>query len=99
MDKESAPVAETSGAGVDPAKAMETFKLNIRQIAHDISNPLGTLRMAVYYLETAKPDEGKRGEYYAMMTKNIDRIENMIRELRLMAGSPSVQKELNDGSL
>ncbi len=99
MEKESAPIAETNGAGVDATKTLETLKLSMRQIAHDLSNPLGTLRMAVYYLETAKPDESKRGEYYTMMAKNIDRIEGMIRQLRIMAGSPSVEKDQNDGSL
>ncbi len=98
MEKETAPVAETNGASVDAAKAMETLKLGLRQIAHDMSNPLGTLRMAVYYLETAKPEESKRGEYYAMMAKNIDRIEAMIHNLRVIAGSSSVLKDQNDGS-
>ncbi|HTY01055.1 MAG TPA: hypothetical protein VMG09_13600 [Bacteroidota bacterium] len=99
MEKETAPIAETNGAGADAAKEMQEMKISIRQLAHDMSNPLGTLRMAVYYLETAKPEESKRGEYYAMMGKNIDRIEGLIRSLRIMAGSPSVEKDQNDGSL
>ncbi len=98
MEQEHAPIAEAGDASAEPAKAIVNLKLDVRQIAHDMSSPLGTLRMAVYYLETAKPDESKRAEYYAMMSHNIDRIEDMIRRLRLLAGSPSVEKDQSDGS-
>lgn len=69
----------------------EEMKLQLRKIAHDMSNPVGILRMAVYYLETAKPDSGKTEQYYTMMNQNIDKIEGLIRQLRIIAGSPSVQ--------
>ena len=95
MKHENAPVAATGG---EPAKATSTLQLDLRQITHDISSPLGTLRMAVYFLETAKPEESKRGEYYAMMSNNIDRIEEMIRRLRVLGDSLSVQKDQIDGS-
>jgi len=77
----------------DSGTVIDALRLDIRQIAHDISNPLGTLRMAVYYLETVKPDESKQGEYLTMMTNNIDRIEGMVRRLRVLAAPPSVERE------
>ena len=95
MEHKNTPVAATS---VETGNAMSTLKLDLRQIAHDISSPLGTLRMAVYFLETAKPEESKRGEYYAMMSNNIDRIEEMIRRLRVLGDTPLVQKDQIDGS-
>jgi nitrogen-specific signal transduction histidine kinase len=77
----------------EPDTEIESLKLDIRKIAHDLSNPLGTLRMAVYYLENVQPDKDKQGEYFTMMSNNIDRLEGMIRRLRVLAGSPSVDKE------
>ena len=74
-----------------PAPDLDAAKKEIRKIAHDISNPVGILRMAVYYLETAKPEEDKARQYYQMMNQNIDRIEGLIRRLREIAGSSSVQ--------
>ncbi len=75
----------------EPAAGLEDMKQKLRKIAHDMSNPVGILRMAVYYLETAKPDPDKTLQYYTMMNQNIDKIEVLIRQLRLVAGSPSVQ--------
>ncbi len=69
----------------------DEMQLKLRKIAHDMSNPVGILRMAVYYLETAKPDQEKTVQYYTMMNQNIDKIETLIRQLRIIAGSPSVQ--------
>ncbi len=86
MNKQ-APMAEQP----EPAAGSEEIKLKLRKIAHDMSNPVGILRMAVYYLETAKPDQDKTLQYYAMMNQNIDKIEALIRQLRFVAGSPSVQ--------
>ncbi len=70
---------------------LEEMKQKLRKIAHDMSNPVGILRMAVYYLETAKPDAEKTLQYYTMMNQNIDKIEALIRQLRVIAGSPSAQ--------
>jgi nitrogen-specific signal transduction histidine kinase len=69
---------------------MEATRQELRKLAHDISNPVGILRMAVYYLETARPDAEKCRQYYLMMNQNIDKIEVLIRQLRSIAGSSSV---------
>jgi nitrogen-specific signal transduction histidine kinase len=71
------------------SETLEQVKKEIRQIAHDISNPVGILRMAVYYLSTAKPEEDKRVEYYTMMNQNLDKLESHIRRLREASTSPS----------
>lgn len=99
MDSDSAPADNRGATSTHDAAAIDALKREIRQIAHDMSNPLGTLRMALYYLETAKPDESKRAEYYALISRNIDRIESKIRDLRILAGSPSVMNDKDGPSL
>jgi nitrogen-specific signal transduction histidine kinase len=64
---------------------IDELNKNIREIAHDLSNPLGILRMAVYYLETGAPDDEKRAHYYKMMGETLDKIETGLRRLRALA--------------
>jgi len=61
---------------------------SLRQIAHDMSNPLGILRMALYFLQTMNPDEAKRQEYYGTLGQSIDRIEKDIQRLRACSEFP-----------
>lgn len=67
---------------------MEEMNKSIREIAHDLSNPLGILRMAIYYLETGEPDEEKRTHYYKMMGETLDKIETGLRRLRALVVRP-----------
>lgn len=73
-------------------EGMELLRKEIRQIAHDISNPVGILRMAIYYLTTAKPNEDKFAEYFTMMNQNLDKLEGHIKRLRAMSSPPSVNE-------
>ena len=63
----------------------EGLHSSIRQIAHDMSSPLGILRMALYFLQSTNPDAGKRDEYYDTFGQSIDRIEKDIHRLRACA--------------
>jgi nitrogen-specific signal transduction histidine kinase len=72
----------------DPDARIEALNQGIREIAHDLSNPLGVLRMAVYYLETGEPDEEKRMHYYKMMGQTLDKIETGLHRLRALAVPP-----------
>ncbi|MBP1656810.1 MAG: hypothetical protein H6Q31_1411 [Bacteroidetes bacterium] len=63
----------------------EALHSSIRQIAHDISSPLGILRMALYFLQNTNPEESKRGEYYTTISQAIDRMEQDIHRLRTCA--------------
>ncbi len=72
----------------DPQERIEALNKSIREIAHDLSNPLGILRMAVYYLETGEPDIEKRNHYYKMMGQTLDKIETGLRKLRALAVPP-----------
>jgi signal transduction histidine kinase len=60
---------------------------DIRQICHDLSNPLGILRMAVFFLQTARGSDEKRAEYYAMMNASLDKIDTHLKRLRDIAAS------------
>ncbi|RPH37707.1 hypothetical protein EHM92_01985 [bacterium] len=72
----------------DPQARIDAMNKSIREIAHDLSNPLGVLRMAVYYLETGEPDQEKRTHYYKMMGQTLDKIETGLRRLRALAVPP-----------
>ncbi len=71
----------------DPATQLAALKTSLREVAHDISNPLGILRMAVYYLQTANPTEEKREHYYQVINQTLDKIEAALRQIRTLSGS------------
>ena len=68
----------------------------VREIAHDISGPLGVLRMAAYFLQTAKPDEAKREHYYALIVDTVERIEGVLKRLRDLNDNPSLALKPSD---
>ncbi len=67
---------------------LEMIKSGIREIAHDISNPLGVLRMAAYYLHVSNPDQEKRDQYYQVINETLDRIETGLKRLRALREDP-----------
>jgi nitrogen-specific signal transduction histidine kinase len=58
------------------------LKLDIRAVLHEVTNPLGVVRMATYYLQTANPDDAKRTHYYALIAQSLDRIDGQLKRLR-----------------
>lgn len=68
---------------------VEKLKLDIRAVLHDVTNPLGVVRMATYYLQTANPDDAKRAHYYGLLAHSLDRIDAQLKRLRdlLVSGS------------
>jgi nitrogen-specific signal transduction histidine kinase len=71
----------------EPSAEIDRLRSGIREIAHDISNPLGVLRMAAYYLQTAHPDNEKREQYYKIIGDTVGRVEEGLRKLRALAES------------
>ncbi|MGB2958645.1 MAG: hypothetical protein WBG01_03465 [Bacteroidota bacterium] len=69
----------------DPKGRIDAMRYNIREIAHDISSPLGVLRMAVYYLQTAGPDREKQEQYYRLMNETMDKVEEGLKQLRMLS--------------
>ena len=83
--------------GTSPQSAQEVQQLldnlraAIREIAHEINNPLGVLRMATYFLESADPGPEKKAEYFKVMSESIDRIEENLNRLRAIRENPSLK--------
>lgn len=65
------------------------LRAGIREIAHEINNPLGVLRMAAYLMETTNPDEAKRKHYVGLINASVDRIEQGLKQLRALRDNPS----------
>ncbi len=61
---------------------IEGIRGGIREISHDLSNRIGVLRMAVYYLQATEPDQEKRAQYYKMMNDSLDKAETGLKRLR-----------------
>ena len=64
---------------------IEETRKSLRKITHDLSNPLGIVRMAVYFLQTVKPDEVKAEEYFATVNEAVDRLDDHVKSLRDLA--------------
>ncbi len=71
---------------------LKILKAGIREIAHEINNPLGVLRMAAYLMETSNPDEAKRKHYLNLMNTSIERIDTGLKRLRTLRENPSEYK-------
>jgi nitrogen-specific signal transduction histidine kinase len=57
---------------------------SIRTIAHDVASPIGILRLAMHVLQSMKPDDVKRAQYYDTMVQAIDKLESQIRRMRAL---------------
>ena len=77
----------------DPSTPMDVKRSDIRMICHDLSNPLGILRMAVYFLQSSQGDPEKRAHYYTMMNESLDKMEGHLKRLRAMAVDEQKQGE------
>jgi nitrogen-specific signal transduction histidine kinase len=69
---------------------LDNLKSGIRQISHDIYNPLGVLRMAAYFLELGKGDDEKKAQYIKTINESIDKIEVHLKTLKALRENPSL---------
>jgi nitrogen-specific signal transduction histidine kinase len=69
----------------DAGAQLLQLKQGIREIAHDISNPLGVLRMAAYYLQHGNPDKDKQDHYYTVIAETVERVEAGLTRLRSLS--------------
>ncbi len=74
----------------DAAEKLENLKNGIREISHDINNPLGIIRMAVYFLQTTHPTEEKQKEYFKIIDEGLGRIEHSLQQLKALRENPSI---------
>lgn len=61
---------------------LDTLRSGIRQVAHDISTPLGVLRMVAYYLQSNQTDNEKREHYFKVINQNVAKVEANLDRLR-----------------
>jgi signal transduction histidine kinase len=54
----------------------------LRKIAHDLSTPLGVIRMATHFLRSGQIEAEKRERYVQMINMNLDKIEEILKQLR-----------------
>jgi nitrogen-specific signal transduction histidine kinase len=87
MSEENVP-----GGGEAPREELHRA---IRKIAHDLSNPIGVLRMASYFLKTVPNEKEKRDRYLEMVDLNIDRIEQLLKQLRALTETGSPEDDLD----
>lgn len=72
----------------DSDAQLQQLKLGIREVAHDISNPLGVLRMAAYYLQHGNPDKAKQDHYFTVIAETVERVEAGLNKLRSLSERP-----------
>jgi nitrogen-specific signal transduction histidine kinase len=67
---------------------LQSLKASIRTIVHDVSNPLGVLRMTAYYLQNGAPDREKQEHYFAVIGETVEKIAAGLTVLRDMSDVP-----------
>jgi nitrogen-specific signal transduction histidine kinase len=78
---------------------LDAIRAGIREVSHELSNRVGVLRMAVYYLQATEPDQEKRAQYYKMMNEAIDKAEIGLRRLRSFVDLPPIGERAGDPPL
>lgn len=72
---------------------LESLRSGIGRITHDMSTPLGIVRMALYALKSTDPDPARQARYVDIMSENLERVEEGLRKIRTTihgdAGSPA----------
>ncbi len=72
---------------------LESLRTGVRKVAHDISTPLGVLRMVAYYLQSVKPDAEKRDHYFQVITQNVAKVEAGLERLRAITEHGSQEQK------
>jgi nitrogen-specific signal transduction histidine kinase len=67
---------------------LQSLKASIRTIVHDVSNPLGVLRMTAYYLQNGAPDREKQDHYFTVIGETVERIASGLTVLRDLSDGP-----------
>lgn len=79
----------------DPASQLEAIRLGIRTITHELSSPLGVLRMTVHYLRTQDVPSEKKDDYLKLLNDTVGRLEDGLHRMRALADPdyrPQVQQ-------
>lgn len=79
------PAGETE----EVQKQLEALRSELRQIAHDISSPLGVVRLVAHYLKGKTDDNPEREHYYQVITQSVAKIEANLDRLRAASDATS----------
>ncbi len=63
---------------------LQNLKAGIRDIVHDIGNPLGVIRMTAFCLQKGVAEREKQVQYLTMIMENIEKIAAGLTLLRDM---------------
>lgn len=88
----------TSREEEDLRLQLQQLRIKIREIAHDVSNPLGVIRMAVYYLQNGKPDKDKQDHYFKVIGETVERVADGLAKLRALSDNPTTDAGPATGS-
>jgi nitrogen-specific signal transduction histidine kinase len=67
------------------AATVEAIRRGIRTITHELSSPLGVLRMTAHYLRTQDVVPEKRAHYLKVINDTVDRLEDGLHRMRALA--------------
>jgi nitrogen-specific signal transduction histidine kinase len=76
---------------VNASRDLEVLQTQLREIAHEINNPLGVIRMTAYFLDKGGVTPEKLSEYAGLINQSLDRIEagmKRLNELRRSGTAP-----------
>lgn len=74
---------------LDLQTQVKNLKAGIREVAHEINNPLGVMRMAIFMMQSYKDDREKQQHYLELLNASIERIEAGLKRLRALRENPS----------
>lgn len=66
----------------------------LKIITHEINNPLGVLRLALYQLDNKIKDDEALYKYSKMISENVDKIEIQIQELRKIRDELQIEQTI-----
>ncbi|HTY60380.1 MAG TPA: hypothetical protein VMF59_16270 [Bacteroidota bacterium] len=73
---------------IELQRQLQSLKASIRTIVHDVSNPLGVLRMTAYYLQHGDPEKDKVDHYLTMIGETVEKIAAGLIILRDLSDEP-----------
>ncbi len=73
----------------DLAREVENLRAGIRELSHEINNPLGIIRMALYFLQTTDPTAEKKEHYLKVIDEGLGRIDESLHRLKALRENPS----------
>ena len=74
----------------DPLREVDNLRAGIREVAHEINNPLGVIRMALYFLQTTDQTAEKREHYFKVIEEGLERIDESLQRLKGLRENPSL---------